>query len=67
MSNTTTDQRDREWTAAWLEIANACERGLAGLSPQHPRRDELEDLHDDARRAAGLTPLHAEPSGAVTA
>lgn len=30
---------DLQWEAAWTLIAEACERGLTGLHPLHPRRD----------------------------
>ena len=46
------EQVDREWIAAWSTIAEACDRGLAGLHPLHPRRDEMTNLVADARRAA---------------
>ena len=48
------DRIDREWQAAWAEIANGCESGLGGLHPLHPRRDELLTLTRDARAAAAL-------------
>lgn len=43
-----------EWAEAWRLIADACERGLTGLHPQHPRRGDLLALHLDALAAAGL-------------
>ena len=52
------DQADREWRAAWEEIATACDRGLMTLHPMHPRRPDLLSLARDARCAARLP---AEP------
>lgn len=46
------EQLNREWIAAWSAIAEACDRGLAGLHPLHPRRGEMANLVADARRAA---------------
>ena len=53
------EQIDREWLDAWAGIAHACERGLSGLQPMHPRRDELVALlrARDARAAARLSPV----------
>jgi len=46
------EQANREWIAAWSAIAEACDRGLAGLHPLHPRRHEMAKLVADARQAA---------------
>lgn len=46
------------WHATWAVIAEACERALAGLPSQHPRRNEIVKLVQDARLAAQL-PMQA--------
>lgn len=43
-----------EWAMAWRDIAEGCQSALTRLHPQHPRRDELVAIRDDARLAAGL-------------
>ena len=50
----TDEQIERQWLAAWALIAEATERGLIGLHPLHPRRDEMLSLVRDARSAADL-------------
>lgn len=45
---------EREWIDGWQLIAEACEKALTGLHPQHPRRPDLLALTQDARLAAGL-------------
>lgn len=46
------EQANREWIAAWSAIAEACDRGLAGMHPLHPRRGEMVKLVATARQAA---------------
>lgn len=50
----TPQQADREWKAAWADIAAACEHGLAAMHLMHPRRGDLLELTTNARQAAGL-------------
>lgn len=45
---------DAQWQAAWAQIAQACEHGLTGLHPLHPRRDDLLRLTRNAHLAAAL-------------
>lgn len=48
------DDAADELEAAWREIADGCERGLALLHPLHPHRAELLAMTRDARLGAGL-------------
>jgi hypothetical protein len=48
------EQVEREWREAWALIAEACEQGLTGLHPLHPRREDLLRLTRTARRTAGV-------------
>ena len=45
---------DAQWQGAWRLIAEACETGLTGLDPLHPRRADLLALTRDARLASRL-------------
>lgn len=59
------EEMDRQWQAAWALIAEACEQGLTGLHPLHPRRDDLLSLTRVAHRAAGLPAVSLQPRRTV--
>jgi len=48
------DDNEAAWLEMWRGIAEACEAGLTGLPPTHPRRPEALALLRDARAAARL-------------
>jgi hypothetical protein len=50
-----TGEAARQWTDAWVRIAETCEDILADMHPAHPRRAEMESLGADARLAAQPT------------